>query len=241
MSGEEIRFLRRRYGDLEGHELLEDMLLGPLRGRTALVSSFGSESVILLHMVSRIDRRVPVIFLDTLAHFPATLAYRDELVDRLGLLDVRSATPDATALGRHDPLGTLHKDDPDSCCHLRKTEPLEAALEGFDAWITGRKRFQGGLRSDLEPIELDPASGRIKLNPLARWSEEAIEGYRRAYRLPSHPLLRHGYRSVGCAPCTRPVAAGENPRAGRWHGIDKVECGIHLGAGRPSAPTHGTA
>lgn len=222
--------LRARFGSLGGAALLQALLEpgGPLRGRTALVSSFGAESVVLLHLAATVDPTIPVIFLDTGRHFPETLAYRDALIDRLGLTDVRSAYPDRAALQRHDRDGRLYASDPDSCCDIRKTEPLADALDGFAAWITGRKRFQGGLRAALDPIELERATGRIKLNPLARWAEGEIETYRAAHDLPPHPLVARGYRSIGCATCTRPTKAGEDARAGRWSGMDKAECGIHL-------------
>ena len=216
--------------ELDGVELL--MLLlgpgGPLARRTALVSSFGAESVVLLHMAAVVDPALPVVFLETGKHFPETLAYRDRLVRDLGLRDVRAVRPDRLALLQNDRHGRLFAEDPDLCCHIRKTEPLEDALRGFAAWITGRKRFQGGLRADLPVIETEPSTGRLKLNPLASWSAERLEAYRAAHGLPPHPLIGEGYRSIGCAPCTRPVRPGESPRAGRWSGIDKVECGIHL-------------
>ncbi|HEX2526186.1 MAG TPA: phosphoadenylyl-sulfate reductase [Geminicoccus sp.] len=221
------------YGHLCGQDLISSLLgpKAPLRGQTALVSSFGAESVVLLHMVSQVDRDIPVIFLDTLAHFPATLAYRGLLVEQLGLRDVRDARPDLRMLGRIDPIGNLHAHDPDLCCHFRKTEPLDEALSGFDAWITGRKRFQGGARDNLPVFEVEDGSGRIKINPLAQWSSEDLEAYRASYDLPAHPLVAEGYRSIGCAPCTRPVAEGEDPRAGRWAGTSKTECGIHVSHG----------
>jgi phosphoadenosine phosphosulfate reductase len=231
-AAHDLHELKWCYGALDGARLLEALLAGgPLAGRTALVSSFGAESVVLLHMAAQTDRTLPVIFLDTGKHFPATLSYRDQLVSLLGLQDVRVAAPDPKMLKRLDPKGLLHSEEADACCHLRKTEPLDEALSGFDAWITGRKRFQGGLRTALETIELDPAGNRIKLNPLARWSAEELERYRLDHGLPQHPLVAHGYRSIGCAPCTRATRSGEASRAGRWFGIDKVECGIHLGTG----------
>jgi phosphoadenosine phosphosulfate reductase len=222
--------LRAAYGDLDGVALLQALAgpFGPLRRRTALVSSFGAESVVLLHMAAQVDDALPVIFLDTGKHFPETLAYRHELVQRLGLKDVRSAYPDRLALMRHDRDGRLFAHDPDMCCDIRKTEPLAEELNGFAAWITGRKRFQGGLRTQLEAIEPESGTDRLKLNPLASWSSERIEAYRVAHDLPAHPLVARGYRSIGCAACTRPTREGEDARAGRWSGIDKTECGIHL-------------
>jgi phosphoadenosine phosphosulfate reductase len=226
----DIEELRREAGDLDGTALIRALAGpgGPLRHRTALVSAFGAESVALLHMAAEVDPAIPVIFLDTGKHFPETLAYRDLLVRRLGLTDVRTAYPDRLSLVRHDRHGRLFADDPDLCCHIRKTEPLSEELEGFAAWITGRKRFQGGLRSGLGTIEPEAGADRLKLNPLASWSAERIEAYRAAHDLPEHPLVARGFRSIGCASCTRPTRPGEPARAGRWFGIDKAECGIHL-------------
>ncbi len=222
--------LRAASAELDGVELIRVLAGpgGPLRRRTALVSSFGAESVVLLHMAAQVDDALPVIFLDTGKHFPETLAYRDELVRRFGLKDIRTAYPDRASLLRHDRHGRLFEDDPDLCCDIRKTEPLAEELEGFAAWITGRKRFQGGLRTALETIEPEGGTGRVKLNPLATWDLTRIEAYRVAHDLPAHPLVARGYRSIGCAACTRPTREGEDARAGRWAGIDKTECGIHL-------------
>lgn len=206
--------------------LLEDTINGFFRGNIALVSSFGAEAAVLLHLVAQIDRQVPVIFVDTGKLFGETLRYRDDLVGRLGFTDVRSVEPDAAELARRDPDGMLFARDPDACCALRKVEPLERALEGFSAWINGRKRFQGGLRGSIPVIE--EADGRIKVNPLARWSARETEAYFAAYDLPHHPLEADGYRSIGCMPCSAPVRPGEDARAGRWRGRDKTECGIHL-------------
>jgi len=219
--------LEAAVGDLDGLPLLRLLLEGGVAGRLALVSSMGAESAVLLDMVASIDRRTPVIFLDTGKLFAETHHHREELCRLLRLEDVRVAGPPAADLAAHDATGDLHARDPDFCCHLRKGEPLEAALEGFDGWITGRKRFQGGLRADLPVLEEEPTSGRIKVNPLAHWSLEDIRHYRRLRRLPLHPLVPRGYASIGCVPCTRSVAPGEPPRAGRWRGIDKTECGIH--------------
>jgi phosphoadenosine phosphosulfate reductase len=195
--------------------------------RLALVSSFGAESAVLLHMASRIDAGLPIIFLDTGKLFPETLAYRDRLVARLGLRDLRVAQPDPARIAMLDPRGGLWRDDPDLCCWNRKIEPLDGALAGFDAWITGRKRSHGGVRSDLPAVERGP-DGRTKFNPLASWSTEDVARYFILHDLPSHPLSERGYRSIGCAVCTRPARPGEDARAGRWAGRAKTECGIHL-------------
>jgi phosphoadenosine phosphosulfate reductase len=197
------------------------------RGRIALVSSFGTESAILLHMLSEIDRSVPVIFLDTGKLFPETLAYRDRLIAYLGLTDVRSVRPSGAQLAAWDPDGRLWEKDADLCCAIRKTNPLDAALEGFEAWITGRKRTQGGSRSRLDLIETGP-DGRITVNPLAHWDDEMIENYFQRHDLPRHPLQAQGYTSLGCATCTALPREGDDKRSGRWAGQDKTECGIHM-------------
>jgi phosphoadenosine phosphosulfate reductase len=220
--------LRRRYGELHGLPLLHALLRsGMLKDRAALVSSFGADSAVLLDMVATVDSGTPIIFLDTGRLFAETHDYRRDLVARLGLSDVRVVAAATAVIASHDPEGDLWRRDPDRCCHLRKTAPLQAALAGFDAWITGRKRFQGGARAKLATIEAEPTTGRIKLNPLAPWSADDIERYRRLRGLPAHPLCARGYRSIGCVPCTRPVAPTEAPRAGRWCGTGKTECGIH--------------
>ncbi len=225
---EHLGDLRHAYGQLDGLALLRAVLReGPLKGRTALVSSFGAESAVLLDMVATVDPTTPVIFLDTGKLFEETQDYRQELVRLLGLEDVRVVRPAPVDLARHDPKGTLWSRDPDLCCHIRKTEVLDRALDGFAAWITGRKRFQGGLRSALPTIEGEPSTGRIKLNPLAPWSADDVERYRLLRNLPAHPLVADGFASIGCVPCTRRVAPGEPTRAGRWWGLDKAECGIH--------------
>jgi len=198
-------------------------------GRVAVVSSFGAESGVLLALVADIDPSTPVIFVDTRQHFPETLAYRDELIRSLGLTDVRSVGPDDRTLEDHDPTDELWQYDPDACCKLRKVTPLDRALAPFDAWITGRKRHQAATRATL-PLR-EAADGRVKLNPLAAWTAEQIEAEMVARRLPRHALSLAGYPSIGCATCTKAVAAGEDPRSGRWAGTGKVECGIHTDAG----------
>jgi phosphoadenosine phosphosulfate reductase len=203
------------------------MIQGRFAGKITLVSSFGTESAILLHMIAEIDKATPVIFLDTGKLFPETLAYRDELVARLGLTDVRAIRPSGKQLAAYDPDGKLWQRDPDLCCSIRKTNPLDEALEGFEAWITGRKRSQGGTRANLEMVDTG-ADGRITVNPLAFWDEARIDEYFTRHDLPRHPLQAEGYASIGCATCTQRVQPGEDKRAGRWAGLDKVECGIHM-------------
>jgi phosphoadenosine phosphosulfate reductase len=193
----------------------------------ALVSSFGAESVVLLHLVSVVAPGTPVLFVDTQMLFPETLDYQRELADKLNLTDIRLIRADRRDTNFEDPDGTLHQFNTDSCCNLRKVVPLERALRGFDGWITGRKRFQASTRSALQFFENEDGK-RIKVNPLAHWGREDLEDYMVNNRLPRHPLVAKGYPSIGCAPCTSPVAEGEDPRSGRWRGQAKVECGIHF-------------
>lgn len=222
--------LNARYeGDAEG--ALRVALSGAL-GKIAMVSSFGADSAVLLHMVSKIDQDTPVLFIDTLMLFEETLEYQRSLAEHLGLTDLRVITPGKDALSKTDPFNRLHLSDQDACCDLRKTRPLEQALEGFDGWITGRKRFQGGARTAISLFEYDEEFKHLKVNPLASWDARDLAAYMDEYSLPRHPLVAKGYPSIGCAPCTSPVKAGEDPRAGRWRGTDKDECGIHIVDGR---------
>jgi phosphoadenosine phosphosulfate reductase len=212
------------YAGLEGRQLLEP-ILRDFRGRAAVVSSFGAESAVLLHMVAEVDRATPVIFLDTGKHFWETLAYRAKLIDRLGLTGVRVITPDEGTVAAADPHGALHNTNADLCCHIRKTQPLRKALEGFDVTIAGRKRYHGAARATLDFLSV--ADGRLKVEPLAGFSALDIAAYMRLHDLPAHPLTEIGYYSIGCEPCTAPGGSAADPRAGRWAGTGKTECGIH--------------
>ncbi len=231
-AGPRVDRLNETFRDLPAQDVLRRVLSGREAGRAALVSSFGAEAVVLLHMAARIDPAVPVLFVDTEMLFPETLEYQKDVAQRLGLRDLRHVRAEPARIAWTDPDGKLHRADPDGCCALRKSEPLEHALVPFDAWITGRKRFQSGSRADLDLFEAERGAGRIKVNPLARWTREEVQAYMAAHDLPRHPLVARGYASVGCAPCTSPVAPGEDPRAGRWRGRDKEECGIHFAGGR---------
>ena len=206
-------------------EMLTVLLRENMLGDAAIVSSFGAESAVLLHLIANIDPTIPVLFLDTEKHFPETISYREELRAILGLLDLRILTPDPALLRQKDETGLRWSYDPDGCCEMRKVLPLSAALAGFDAQFTGRKAFQSSTRRALPRFEIE--DGRIKVNPLADWDKDRINAYMAEYALPSHPLVELGYPSIGCSPCTTKVAPGEDPRSGRWKGWDKVECGIH--------------
>ena len=193
--------------------------------RLALVSSFGAESAVLLHLVAKVKPDIPVLFLDTGMLFGQTLDYRRQLAASLGLTGVRDLRPLYQDLATADPQAKLWQTDTDACCHVRKVLPLERALGGFDAWITGRKRFQGGARLSLKVVE--QADHQVKFNPLANWTKADLDAYAAEYDLPAHPLVAQGFPSIGCWPCTQPVEPGQDVRAGRWAGSDKTECGIH--------------
>jgi phosphoadenosine phosphosulfate reductase len=221
--------LNARFADVPTRDMLAAVLNEGLAGRIAAVSSFGAESAVLLHLLASIDRSVPVLFLETGKHFPETLAYRDELVGALGLTGLINLTPDPILLAGRDENGLRWSYDPDGCCDIRKVQPLARALAGFDASFTGRKGFQSASRAGLPTFEIDAtdSAGRLKINPLAGWIADQIADYFTATGLPPHPLVAQGYASIGCSPCTSKVAAGEDPRSGRWKGWDKTECGIH--------------
>ncbi len=224
--------LNRDFGHLEGKALLDAMVNLAFKDRIAMVSSFGSEAVVLLHMLSEVNPTVPVLFLNTGKLFGETLRYRDRLQEKLGLTDVRALGPDPRIEAERDPKGDLWARNPDACCNFRKVLPLAHALNGFEASITGRKRFQTGARTEMPLIEQEQAAdgtpGRFKINPLANWNLDNLKVYIEEHRLPRHPLVKDGYLSIGCMPCTDRVKDGDDYRSGRWAGLDKDECGIHL-------------
>ncbi len=225
-AGAQARLLEASHGASSPQEVIALATRELFEGRIAVVSSFGAESVVLLHMISEIDRAMPVLFLDTGKHFRATLDYRHELVDRLGLTDVQDILPVAESLAKEDPFGALSMTDKDRCCFIRKVEPMARGVAPYRAWMTGRKQFQADTRKGLSIFE--SVGPRIRINPLARWQAEDLKAYAEKHHLPPHPLVVQGYRSIGCMPCTRPVLDGEDQRAGRWAGSEKTECGIHL-------------
>ncbi len=217
--------LNRRLAGLSTERVIEKVIREIFPQRLAVVSSFGAEAAVVLQLVSQVDRNVPILFLETGKHFTETLMYRDILIDRFGFTDAREIKPDLADLAKLDAKGDLWSFTPNLCCHIRKVLPLERALKPFDAWITGRKRYQSSTRAALPLIEV--GDGRIKINPLANWTATDVQEAFKRFRLPPHPLFDEGYASIGCAPCTRRVEAGEDARAGRWAGFDKTECGIH--------------
>jgi phosphoadenosine phosphosulfate reductase len=216
-----------QFAGLEGRALINAAVKAH-KGKIALLSSFGAESSVLLHMVSEIDPTLPVIFLDTEKLFPETLAYRDTLASELGLRNIRNFHPSTDDLREFDPEGDLNQTNKDQCCHIRKTLPMRRALSSFDVVISGRKRFHGASRTDLQFVT--EQDGKLKIDPLAGYSALDLQNYMITHHLPSHPLKLAGYHSIGCVPCTAQGGTDLDPRAGRWAGTEKTECGIHFSA-----------
>jgi phosphoadenosine phosphosulfate reductase len=222
--------LNARFAGVETDAMLRTLFAEGTLGNVATVSSFGTESAVLLHLIAQADPSVPVIFVDTLKMFPETLDYRDTLVAAFGIQNSFTVTPQHDVIAKKDETGLRWSYDPDGCCEIRKVEPMARAKEGLDTWISGRKAFQSVTRQNIPRFEVE--NGRLKLNPLGDWTKTDLEAYFAEHDLPRHPLEAQGYLSIGCEPCTSKVQEGEDPRAGRWRGWDKVECGIHT----PSTP-----
>jgi phosphoadenosine phosphosulfate reductase len=190
--------------------------------RLCLTCSWQRQSSALVHMVSELGLDADVVELDTLVLFPETYATRDQLVARYGLT-LKSFRP-------ADPPDRLWETDTDLCCSIRKVEPLERALAGYDAWITGIRRGQSPSRANAKKVEWSERYGVWKIQPLVDWDAKRVDAYIAVNEIPYNPLHDRGYPSIGCIHCTRPVTAGEDERAGRWAGSSKLECGIHVNA-----------
>jgi phosphoadenosine phosphosulfate reductase len=227
----------RETGELDLHQLNTELESAPpdviLRWATSafapdviLTCSFQHEGVVIAHMLREVAPWVPVVFLDTGFHFPETLAYKDEIVRRFGLRvkEVRPEMPREEFAKKHGL--DLYSRNPDLCCAINKVAPLKKALEGVRCWINGRRRDQSSVRRVI-PIVERFEGGVHKVNPLANWASADTHRYLQRHDIPEHPLFEKGYASIGCAPCTRPILAGEDERAGRWSGTGKTECGIH--------------
>lgn len=228
-----IETLNQRYSRADTRDLLAGIIKREFKNRMTLVSSFGAESAVLLHLAASVDSDIDVVFIDTGTLFGETKRYRGRLTDLLGLGNVRTVTPEPGPLAAADPRGMLFRDQPNLCCYLRKVEPLERALQGREAWISGRKRFQSAGRAEVPLFEV--INERIKINPLAHWTPDKIDAYFEQHDLPRHPLVEDDFLSIGCMPCTDRARPGEDPRAGRWRGTAKTECGIHVGSTVPKA------
>ena len=196
------------------------------RPHVVVSTSFQTQSVALLHMVSQVCPEMPVIFVDTGYHFPETLAFRDELQRQLDL-NVQTVHPDPEIRQRRaNAAGPLYVRDPDLCCRIHRVEPMACALAGIEAWVSGVRRDQTHHRQKIQVVSRRD-DGLIRIHPLANWTKRDLEVYIDRHALPMHPLSSQGYTSIGCAPCTRPPSDGEDERSGRWAGTDKTECGLH--------------
>lgn len=193
--------------------------------KAAVLTSFGTESAVLLKMVAEVAPDAAVIFLETGKHFQETIDYANTVKRSLGLRDVRFVKPNVEDVRAHDRSGGLWQRNPDRCCFLRKVVPLRAALGSFSGYVSGRKRFQSATRSQLSLIET--ADDKVQINPLFEWDQDRIEDAMAYWGLPPHPLQKVGYRSIGCKPCTMAPLCADSPREGRWPGLEKTECGIH--------------
>lgn len=215
-----VKELCQSYEELDPESVVE-RAWAQFSGKLALTSSFQTQSVPLLHMISRIAPDIPVLFLDTGYHFPETLAFRDRLAREWGLT-VRSLRAES-ASSAHGPEPYLR--DPDLCCRINKVEPIQRAAADYEAILSGIRRDQTSNRASAAVVE--EREGTLRIHPMLSWTETDVWGYLRRHELPLHPLHHQGYESIGCAPCTRPVRIGEDRRAGRWAGNDKTECGLH--------------
>lgn len=228
LTPEALRALAEQAGhDLEGADAADVLRwAGATFGRDlVLASSMGDE--VLVHLAAATVPGIDVIFLDTGYHFAETLGTRDYYAQ---FTDVRLRTvlPLRTVAeqdAEHGP--RLHERDPNLCCALRKVEPLERGLAPYAAWVTGMRREDAPTRADIPLVGWDARRGKVKLNPLAAWTQADVDAYVDAHHVVLNPLRQAGYASIGCEPCTRPVAAGEDARAGRWSGTSKTECGLH--------------
>ncbi|MGN6246399.1 MAG: phosphoadenylyl-sulfate reductase [Motilibacteraceae bacterium] len=190
-----------------------------------VASSMGDE--VLVHLAAQAAPGIDVLFLDTGYHFAETLGTRDAVAATLDV-QVRTVLPLLTIAEQDAQYGErLHERAPDQCCALRKVEPLERGLAPYAAWVTGMRRVDAPTRRDIDIVGWDAKRGKVKLNPIASWTDDDVAAYAAEHGVLMNPLRQLGYPSIGCAPCTRPVAAGEDPRAGRWAGTDKTECGLH--------------
>ncbi len=227
--------LQAFYSGLEPQALLRVMIQHEFREEIAMLSSFGADSALLLAMVADVSPDVPILFLETGKHFPETLEYVEQIRALLGLTSLIMLRPREEMVERIDAEGDLWKHQPNRCCWMRKVEPLQRGLDegNYAALITGRKRYQTENRKQMDPIEMGE-DGRFRINPLADFTREDINREMERRNLPQHPLVAKGYPSIGCAPCTSPVKAGQDERAGRWQhtavfpGAKKSECGIHV-------------
>ena len=222
----EIKALNSKFADGEPRSILEHSILNLFKNKITYVCSFGTESAIILDLISKIDKDLPIIMLNTHFLFKETIKYKNELLNLLGLKNYREVFPDEKMLNKYDVDNNLWKKNVDKCCKLRKVVPLENSLTDFESWISGRKSYHLGDRKNLKAFEL--INNKIVVNPLFNSTKKFIEDYFLLNNLPRHPLFEKGYLSIGCSHCTVKAENIEDPRQGRWSDKTKTECGIHL-------------
>jgi len=227
-SQEELIEIADRAGrELEGApaERIIEWAAETFGSRFCVTSSFAD--AVLTHLAARVVPGIEVIFLDTGLHFPETLRVRDQVTSSIPVT-VRSIRPTLTVGQQDGEYGPrLFSRDPDSCCAMRKVEPLQKALANYDAWAAGLRRDESPTRARTPVVHFEYAREKVKVNPLAAWTQSDVDDYVARYQVPVNQLLQQGYGSVGCWPCTRRTLPGEDPRAGRWAMFDKTECGLH--------------
>ncbi|WP_112134382.1 phosphoadenylyl-sulfate reductase [Glycomyces dulcitolivorans] len=215
----------KRLEDATAHQIIE-WAVGEFGERFCVTSSMADAAVV--HLASEVAPGIDVVFLDTGLHFPETLEVRDFVASTMNV-NVRSIQPDQSVLSQDAEFGPrLFNRAPDECCSLRKVLPLNQALADYDGWATGLRRDEGPTRANTRVVDFDLARRKVKVSPIAKWTEADQEAYIERYNIPVNPLLKDGFRSIGCWPCTRRTEPGEDPRAGRWAAFDKTECGLHV-------------
>ncbi len=239
LSQDEIEKRSLEFESASPQEIIE-WAVNSFVNRIAVSSSFQTQSLPLLHMISQIKPETPILFLDTGYHFWETLIFREQLERDMGLT-VQNLYPDSSWQPFFRRYGRdLIEQDPDLCCFVRKVQPMQKALKGLSAWISGIRRDQTAFRKNAKILEVE-RGGLIKVNPLLNWTKEDLKKYIEDHHLPAHPLLQKGYRSIGCKPCTIAIGLGEDERAGRWQGRGKIECGLHTELFNQDSPKNGAA
>ena len=211
--------------NLSPQNILEDSISNIFRKKMVYVCSFGTESAIILHMISEIDRSFPIILLITNYLFKETIEYKDYLIGKFKFSNFKEVSPSIEDLKINDNKGTLWRENPDLCCNIRKVLPLQKELKKYDAWVSGRKSYHEGERKNLKFFEY--INQKIVVNPLAKVNQNFINSYFKENNLDRHPLYEFGYLSVGCTHCTIKTSSVDSPRSGRWADKIKTECGIH--------------
>ena len=210
---------------LSPQDILDNSINNIFKKKMVYVCSFGTESAIILHMISEIDRSLPIILLNTNFLFKETIEYKDYLIGKFKFSNFKEVSPSIEDLKINDSKGTLWKEDPDLCCNIRKVLPLQKELQKYDAWISGRKSYHEGERTNLKFFEY--INKKIVVNPLAKEKQNFVNSYFKIHNIERHPLFESGYQSLGCTHCTVKTSKIDSPRSGRWANKIKTECGIH--------------